>query len=97
MNRVQTRADAKLALPLQRLFFVLLLGFGAVFATQSNAQNFTFNAVQIDGNQRVEDGTILTFAGITRGATVSAGELNDAAQRIRGSGLFETVDVKTRG
>ena len=97
MNRVQTCADAKLALPLQRLFFVLLLGFGAVFATQSNAQNFTFNAVQIDGNQRVEDGTILTFAGITRGATVSAGELNDAAQRIRGSGLFETVDVTTRG
>ena len=97
MNRVQTRADAKLALPLQRLFFVLLLGFGAIFATQSNAQNFTFNAVQIDGNQRVEDGTILTFAGITRGTTVSAGELNDAAQRIRGSGLFETVDVTTRG
>lgn len=97
MNRVQTRADAKLALPLQRLFFVLLLGFGAIFATHSNAQNFTFNAVQIDGNQRVEDGTILTFAGITRGTTVSAGELNDAAQRIRGSGLFETVDVTTRG
>ncbi len=97
MNRVQTRAAALTAPLLQRLFFVLLLGVGAIFATQAFAQSFTFNAVQIDGNQRVEDGTILSFAGITRGSTVSAGELNDAAQRIRGSGLFETVEVTTRG
>jgi len=81
----------------QRLFFVLFLGFAAIFATQASSQSFTFNAVQIDGNQRVEDGTILSFAGITRGETIGAGELNDAAQRIRASGLFEDVSVTTRG
>lgn len=97
MNRVQTRAAAQPSPLYQRLFFVLFLGFAAIFATNALAQNFTFNSVQIDGNQRVEDGTILTFAGISRGTTVSAGELNDAAQRIRASGLFEQVDVVTRG
>ncbi len=97
MNRVQTRAAAHNATLLQRLLFVLFLGFGAIFATYASAQSYVFNAVQIDGNQRVEDGTILSFAGISRGTSVTAGELNDAVQRIRNSGLFENVDVTPRG
>ena len=97
MNRVQTRAAAQSASLIQRLFFVLFLGFAAIFATQISAQSFTINAVQIDGNQRVEDGTILTFAGITRGETLTSGQLNDAAQRVRASGLFEDVVVAPRG
>lgn len=97
MNRAKARAKAQSTTVTQRLFFVLFLGFAAIFASQISAQSFTFNAVQIDGNQRVEDGTILSFAGISRGETVSTGELNDAAQRVRDSGLFETVDVTTRG
>ncbi|MEL6640358.1 MAG: outer membrane protein assembly factor BamA [Pseudomonadota bacterium] len=61
------------------------------------AQNFTFNSVAISGNQRVADGTILTFAGLERGATVDASEVNAASQRIRASGLFQSVDVSTNG
>ena len=45
------------------------------------AQNFTFNSVSISGNQRVADGTILTFAGLERGATVDASDVNAASQR----------------
>lgn len=97
MNRTIVRAQAHTTTVLQRLFFVLFLGVAAIFATQSSAQSYTFTAVQIDGNLRVEDGTILSFAGISRGVTISAGELNDAAQRIRDSGLFESVDVILQG
>ena len=97
MNRSIVRAQAHTVIVVQRLFFVLFLGVAAIFATQSNAQSYTFTTVQIDGNQRVEDGTILSFAGISRGETVSAAELNDAAQRIRNSGLFESVDVIPQG
>lgn len=61
------------------------------------AQNFAFNNVTVSGNQRVAESTILTFAGVERGSTISAAELNDAAQRIRASGLFESVDVVPRG
>ncbi|MCG7492599.1 outer membrane protein assembly factor BamA [Thalassobius sp. Cn5-15] len=61
------------------------------------AQSFRFNTVAIEGNQRIEDGTILTYAGISRGQSVSAGELNAAYQRILESGLFESVDITPRG
>lgn len=63
----------------------------------ASAQNFAFNAVQIDGNQRVADSTILSFAGISRGEALSADQVNTAAQKIRDSGLFETVDVQANG
>jgi outer membrane protein insertion porin family len=72
---------------------ILLVCAGAM----AQAQSYTFSAVRIEGNQRIESATILTFAGIAQGQTVSAGELNDAAQRIRASGLFETVDVVPQG
>jgi outer membrane protein insertion porin family len=77
-------------------FFVLSLGMSSL-AGEAHAQSFQFGSVNIEGNQRVEDGTILSFAGISRGETLSAGELNDAVQRIRKSGLFQSVDVSPRG
>nr|WP_322889085.1 MULTISPECIES: outer membrane protein assembly factor BamA [unclassified Yoonia] len=72
-------------------------GLAVMTAGAAGAQGFAFNSVAIEGNQRVADGTILTFAGISAGASLSAAELNDAAQRIRESGLFETVDVVPQG
>ena len=74
------------------------LSFGAVMqADLAQAQSYSFNTVQVDGNQRIEAGTILSYAGIARGQTVSAAELNDAYQRILGSGLFEEVSLEPRG
>ncbi|WP_245853245.1 outer membrane protein assembly factor BamA [Maliponia aquimaris] len=61
------------------------------------AQSYRFTAVSIEGNRRVEPGTILSYAGIARGQTVSAAELNDAYQRILNSGLFETVEIIPQG
>lgn len=61
------------------------------------AQNYSFSAVRISGNDRIADSTILSYAGIARGQAVSAGQLNEAAQAIRASGLFEQVSVTPRG
>ncbi len=61
------------------------------------AQSYTFNSVDIEGNARVEDAAILNTAGIARGQTVSAGQLNDAYQRLVASGLFETVEIVPAG
>ena len=61
------------------------------------AQTYNFNSLSIEGNQRVASETIITLAGIARGETVSAGQLNDASQRILESGLFETVEVIPQG
>ncbi|MGC8202458.1 outer membrane protein assembly factor BamA [Aliiroseovarius sp. PTFE2010] len=61
------------------------------------AQSYSFNSVVIEGNNRVDAATILSYAGISRGQAVSAAELNDAYQRIAGAGLFETVEIVPQG
>ncbi|MDB6180677.1 outer membrane protein assembly factor BamA [Paracoccus fistulariae] len=63
----------------------------------SAASAYVFNDVQIEGAQRIEPATILSYANIARGQNVSAGELNSALQRLQNAGLFETVEVEPRG
>ena len=66
-------------------------------APQAFAQQYQFNTVRIEGNQRIGDSAILSQAGIARGQAVSAGELNDAYQRLNNSGLFESVAISPQG
>ncbi|SMX28102.1 Outer membrane protein assembly factor BamA precursor [Pelagimonas phthalicica] len=76
----------------------LAAGVGAATLPQTAyAQSYAFTSVSIEGNERIEGATILSYAGIARGQRVSAGELNDAYQRILGSGLFESVDLIPQG
>ncbi len=78
------------------LFLAITIGYVAYPAT-AQAQTYRFNTVKIEGNQRIEPATILTYAGIARGETVSAAGLNDAYQRVLGSGLFESVSMEPNG
>ena len=66
-------------------------------ALQAQAQTYRFDAVKIEGNERVDAATILSYAGIGKGEAVSAGELNDAFQRISNAGLFEDVQIVPQG
>ncbi|MFV0294208.1 MAG: outer membrane protein assembly factor BamA [Paracoccus sp. (in: a-proteobacteria)] len=61
------------------------------------AYAYVFTQVRIEGNQRIEPETILSFANILRGVEVSPGEVNDALQRLQNSGLFETVELTPQG
>ena len=61
------------------------------------AQSYTFNAIQVEGNQRIEAASILAFAAIERGTAVSAAALNAAYQRVLGSGLFASVEFVPNG
>lgn len=84
----------------QRLSVVLFIAISTGYAlapVAAQAQSYRFNTVNIEGNQRIEVATILTYAGIARGEAVSAAALNDAYQRILGSGLFESVALEPRG
>lgn len=58
---------------------------------------FSFSSVKVEGNSRVDTATVLSYAGIARGGEVSAGDLNDAYQRLSRSGLFETVELVPQG
>lgn len=61
------------------------------------AQQYQFNSVQINGNNRIGDAAILRSAGISRGEPVTGGQLNDAYQKLQNSGLFETVEIEPLG
>lgn len=76
--------------------FLLVSGIMAI-ASPVTAQNFNFSNVSVEGNQRIETATILTYLGFGQGEAVTAGAVNDAGQRIRATGLFESVDVVPQG
>ena len=61
------------------------------------AQGIAFSAITVTGNTRVADATVLRLAGIAPGAALSRGEINDAAQALRDSGLFAEVNVRPAG
>ncbi|MGV6813245.1 MAG: outer membrane protein assembly factor BamA [Brevirhabdus sp.] len=77
--------------------FLFVVTFASGLSTPASAQSYRFSTVTIEGNVRVEDGTVLSYAAIPRGASVSAATLNAAYQRLLGSGLFETVELVPSG
>lgn len=77
--------------------FLALAGVAGASLSPASAQTYAFTSVQVEGNQRVDAATILSYAGIARGKSLSAAELNDAYQRIVNSGLFETVELIPQG
>ncbi len=78
------------------LFLTAAIGLLAL-PHAAQAQNFTINSFEVEGNRRIETGTIIQQTGIEPGQTVSAGQLNDAYQRVLDSGVFETVELTPRG
>jgi len=78
-------------------FFFVIATLLTVSPNSAQAQSYTFNSVQVEGNQRIETATIVNYAGIARGKPTTAGQLNDAYQRILDSGVFETVELTPRG
>jgi outer membrane protein insertion porin family len=77
------------------LVSVPLLAVVAPVATV--AQSFAISQIVVEGNERVDAANIAAFADLPSGQTVGPGEINAAAQRVRNSGLFESVDVIPQG
>ena len=61
------------------------------------AQSYRFNNLKIEGNQRIEAATIISYLGVERGKEISAAQLNDGYQRLVDSGAFETVELEPQG
>ena len=75
----------------------IIAGFTLLPPTSAIAQEFTFDSISVVGNQRIEAATVASYAGIPRGEALTAGEVNDAYQRVLESGLFESVSFEPRG
>ncbi len=98
VGRAVRQGRVSQALVLRQICAVFLLVFAIIALPGSaEAQTYRFTSVAIEGNQRITNEAILTLAGIGRGETVTAGELNAASQRITDSGFFERVEVIPQG
>jgi outer membrane protein insertion porin family len=78
-------------------FFFAVSTACLVLPDAASAQSFQFSTVTVEGNDRVDASTVVSFAGIARGQALTAGDLNDAFQRVTNSGLFETVELVPSG
>lgn len=63
----------------------------------AQAQNYRFTTVTVQGNQLIDDATIVNFARIARNRSMTAAELNAAYQRVAGTGFFRSVDFVPSG
>ena len=70
---------------------------GPMVSFPLSASAYVFSNVSIQGNQRIEPQTILSYLDLPRGQNVTGGDLNAAMQRLQGSGLFETVELVPSG
>ncbi|MEM9129672.1 MAG: outer membrane protein assembly factor BamA, partial [Pseudomonadota bacterium] len=77
--------------------FFLLSGILFLLPDGASAQSVRFTNITVEGNQRFEDATVLSQAGITPGDALTASDVNAASRRIRDTGLYEEVDVTTQG
>lgn len=92
------RAFMHLALCAGRFVAPVLVVLSLVaVAAPVDAQSFRFSSFDVQGNLRTNDASVLQVAGLSPGTTVSAGQVNDALQRLQNSGLFEEVEVAPRG
>jgi len=89
----------RLGAGIRRALVLAVLAYAALAATPdpASAQTYRFTTVEVTGNERVDASTVLSYAGIERGESVSAARLNDAYQSIVDSGLFEEVELRPRG
>lgn len=79
------------------VLFLFVAASLMTFPHAALAQNYTINSFDVQGNRRIETGTIIARTGIEPGQSVTSGQLNDAYQRLLDSGVFETVELTPRG
>ncbi|WP_254216413.1 outer membrane protein assembly factor BamA [Tabrizicola sp. TH137] len=91
------RSSAGMFRPALTAFFLSTAAVTFAPYSAAQAQTYSFSSVTVEGNQAIEPQTILAYAGIGRGETVSAARLNDAYQNIVNSGLFESVELVPQG
>lgn len=91
------RSSTGLIRPALAAIFLSSAAVTLPYVPAAMAQSYSFSSVTVEGNQAIEPATILSYAGIGRGETVSAARLNDAYQSIVNSGLFESVELIPQG
>lgn len=78
---------------------IVLMSLGGVFASSARAQTSAesrapISQIIIEGNERIEPGTILSYLGIKNGDTVGRYELDQGIKDLFATGFFSDVDLQ---
>lgn len=94
MARAETRDRSSVRIWVVSFAFLFL---AMLLATSAFAQTFRFSDIRVEGNNRVQYGTVLAHSGLGENESFSAAQLNDAYQALVATGLFESVDFAPSG
>ena len=63
----------------------------------ASAQSYSYANVIVDGNVRIDDESVLRFAGLPKSGRISVAQLNSAYRGIAESRLFEDIAIEPQG
>ena len=76
---------------------ILLIAVGVLTFTTAQAEDFTIRDIEVNGVQRLEEGTVLTYLGLNPGETVSKARLARAIRALYNTELFDDVQFDRVG
>ena len=88
------------------LFILLILIFGfmlsginvkTLFAQTSFNERFSITAIEVEGNERVTDATILTYLSVKIGDQITLQSLDRALSQLFTTNLFADIDISREG
>lgn len=78
-------------------FLISVLALFAFGASDALAQSYPYSRIEIEGNRRIDNESMIRIAGVPPSGNLSAAEMNEVYRRISDSGLFDEVAVAPRG
>lgn len=78
---------------MNKLMYVGILS--GLMALQSNASAMTLKKIEVDGLQRVEKSTVLSYLNLKENSSVSSDTLDIAFKRLYDTGLFSDINFDT--
>ncbi|MBT8141439.1 MAG: outer membrane protein assembly factor BamA [Gammaproteobacteria bacterium] len=76
---------------------ILLLAATLLTTTTVIAEDFTIRDIRVEGMQRLEEGTVLTYLGINPGETVSRARMSRAIRALYRTELFDDIQFEREG
>lgn len=95
-GRAAARQGRRRSDSILKLLIVLVVS-AVGLARMAVAADYDFTSIEVKGLQRIDSSSVLTYAAIPRGKTISDADLNAAYQRIQNSGLFQSVTFTPQG
>ena len=75
---------------IKKLLYITFLTFILIF---NISKADIIKKIQIDGNDRISDQTVILFSGLSLGADVSENELNEAIKKLYETSFFDSISI----